>query len=118
MFEKILKWKKIEEMDSDFKASTSDFDVMVTFYGIDENNEEVDETIELYVEVETHVEDFGIGSYEFWGFKGNDSQLGIEIDSIKISDPFPPELKIWEERLEERLCDAIRECDLPERDDF
>ena len=45
------------------------------------------------VDIDAHVEDFGIGPYEFWGAKGNDVQLGYELDnvnilSVKIYDEF------------------------------
>lgn len=39
---------------------------------------------EVSVEIEAHVEDFGIGPYEYWGSKGNDVQLGYELDKVNI----------------------------------
>jgi hypothetical protein len=64
------------------------------------------------------VEDVGIGAYEFWGFKGVDSHLQYEVNSLKLTDEWPEELKWLAEIIEEQIYDSITELRVHDTRDF
>lgn len=67
-------------------------------------------------DADVSVIDAGIGSYEFWGAKGNDTHMQNEIQSFKMTDNWPVELKWLEEIIAEKVCEAISELDPGDND--
>lgn len=101
------------------EADTSDFDLTVSIGGTDpDTGEEVFEELLCTVLVDAHVEDFGIGGYEFWGAKGNDVQMGWEIDKLEFETPWPAALAGIAEKILSSAEDTIREMDTNSNDDF
>jgi hypothetical protein len=107
---------ELPELKSD--VSSSDFNLLVYISGIDpDNGEEVFEELVCPVLVDASVEDNGIGSYEFWGAKGNDVQMGWVIDKLQFETPWPPALAGKADAILEEVGDAIAEMDVPDKDD-
>jgi hypothetical protein len=47
--------------------------------------DKVEQAILEEVSGNSRITDFGIGAYEYWGAKGFDSQIGVEIDTDSVS---------------------------------
>lgn len=65
-----------------------------------------------YIDVEFTVDgsygNLGIGSYEFWGFKGNDVQMGWEIDDVQWDrEKYAPHVNLIIDRYVEKNMDSI-----------
>lgn len=115
-YDKISKMVSPALADSDYKARIGYTEG--TIYIFDELSEQDGPALEVNfsVEIEGHIEDFGIGSYEFWGAKGVDTQLGWEIDSIEFDCIFPENMSDIIEKMEEHMAEQACESDFPERD--
>lgn len=70
-----------------------------------------------YIDVEFNVDasygNLGIGSYEFWGFRGDDVQMGWDIDDVKWDkDKYSPHMNIIIDKyLEEHMDDILDKMD-------
>ena len=70
-----------------------------------------------YLDVEFKVKgqylDFGIGSYEYWGMRGYDSQMGWEIDDITWDKSlYSEEDNKWiDDYVERRMDDFVDDID-------
>ena len=116
VFETLKKFKPEHTCINIGNVTASSSDVEVEIINEDPNyngNEEDLVVIETFgFDADVSVIDGGIGAYEFWGAKGVDSHMQNEIQSLKMTDPWPEELKWLKEIIEEKVCEAIAEADV------
>jgi hypothetical protein len=115
IFDKLKKFKPEHTSVSVGNIASTSGDVEVEIINEDPNAPEDDPDgliIESFgYDADVDVIDAGIGAYEFWGAKGNDSHMQNEVQSIKLTDEWPEELKWLVEIIEEKICDGIAEME-------
>ena len=116
--ERIATWTDLDfDIIHNDAAPNDSFDVVISFGGIDPAGMEVEEEVTIGMTCEANVEDFGIGTYEFWGAKGNDVQMGWEIEVLEFDHPIPEALKPVFEKIMAQVETTILESDLPDGHD-
>lgn len=108
-FEEISTWKDIDLLDSDYKVSPDGFDVNLMVFDPSKGQDEPGVTIATFVNCKCSVEDFGIGSYEFWGAKGVDTCIGYMVDELEFGENFPPIMNDIINKLEECFVEEVGE---------
>lgn len=103
-------------------VSTSDFDVEIEFINEDPNLPENDPDgyfIEIFsLKIESEIEDFGIGHYEYGSEKCNDVSYQYEVNEIEFIIPWPENLQWLASRIYEMVCDKVAELDCSRDDDY
>lgn len=83
-----------------------DIEVEIPF--TNEEGEEDYRYIEVDIVIDAYYGNLGIGSYEFWGFKGNDVQMGWEIDDVQWDrEKYAPHVNLVIDRYVENNIDSI-----------
>lgn len=84
-------------------------DIEVEIPSTNEEGEEDYRYIEVEVVIDACYGNLGIGSYEFWGFKGNDVQMGWDIDEVDWDKKnyTPEENKLIDEYVEKHMDDLL-----------
>lgn len=75
---------------------------------INENGEQDYDYVPVEFEIYGSYGNLGIGSYEFWGFRGYDEQMGWDIDEVKWDKTlYSPEVNAIIDRYLEKHMDSI-----------
>jgi len=115
-YDEIEQMERPELADTTYEACVGDFEVSLFIYDGDKDEGSPTYEVNFTTTIEGNIEDFGIGSYEFWGSKGNDSQLGWNIDGLTYNVKLPDNLKDLLDSIEEHMISRAAESDFPEPD--